>query len=54
MPQYCTRHKSQIADAFLSDGLVVVQFSINSDGTFQYYANDMGWSTEMLFDKMYK
>jgi hypothetical protein len=33
---------------------VGVQFSINSDGTFQYYANDMSWSTEKLFYNMYK
>jgi hypothetical protein len=34
---------------------VVVQFSINQDGTtFQYEANDMGLSTEALFEKIYK
>jgi hypothetical protein len=34
---------------------VVVQFSINHDGTtFQYEANDMGLSTEALFEKIYK
>lgn len=32
---------------------VAVQFSINSDGTFQYYANDMSWSTEKLLYNMY-
>jgi hypothetical protein len=33
---------------------VVVQFSINSDGTFQYEANDLSWSTEKLIYKMYE
>jgi hypothetical protein len=34
---------------------VVVQFSINQDGTtFQYEANDMGLSVEALFEKIYK
>jgi hypothetical protein len=34
---------------------VVVQFSINHDGTtFQYEANDMGLSVEALFEKIYK
>lgn len=33
---------------------VVVQFSINQDGTFQYEANDMGLSVEVLFKKIYK
>jgi hypothetical protein len=33
---------------------VSVQFSVNADGTFQYYANDMSWSTENLFYTMYK
>src|SRR5438874_2669121 len=28
VPQYCTRHKSQIAEAFLRDGLAAMQFSI--------------------------
>jgi hypothetical protein len=34
---------------------VVVQFSINQDGTtFQYEANDMGLSAEALLEKIYK
>jgi hypothetical protein len=33
---------------------VAVQFSINSDGTFQYEANDLSWSQEKLFYNMYK
>jgi hypothetical protein len=33
---------------------VAIQFSINQDGTFQYYANDMSWDTEKLFYNMYK
>lgn len=33
---------------------VVVQFSINHDGTFQYRANDMGLSVEALFEKIYQ
>src|SRR5271157_286147 len=33
---------------------VIVQFSINHDGTFQYETNNMGWSAEELFEKIYK
>lgn len=33
---------------------VVVQFSINHDGTFQYEATDMPLSAEGLFEKIYK
>jgi integrase len=33
---------------------VIVQFSINHDGTFQYETNNMGWSTDDLFEKIYK
>ena len=33
---------------------VAVQFSINSDGTFQDEANDLSWSQEKLFYNMYK
>jgi uncharacterized protein (DUF2249 family) len=32
---------------------VIVQFSINHDGTFQYETNNMGWPAKILFDKMY-
>jgi hypothetical protein len=32
---------------------VIVQFSINHDGTFQYEANNMGWSEDGLFEKIY-
>jgi hypothetical protein len=32
---------------------VIIKFSINQDGTFQYESNDMGLETEDLFEKMY-